>query len=251
MNKGLFSYIATVGFSLESANVVGYSEGSLREGFKAAGSQFTPIAGDTIDLTSIVVTGYDKEEGTEEEVSVQTLDENGPMLKQYFWYDISDGEEVYYGWLDGDSGDFIGEGEVVLYKGDALWVSSPSDMFKLQSSGQVDTKGFAVTLKIGFKLVANQTPVQLDLTAVKAAGYSEEDGTEEEVSVQTLDENGSMLKQYFWYDISDGEDVYYGWLDGDSGDFIEEGEVMLQPGEAVWVNAPDTAFTLEIPGVNL
>ena len=51
-------------------------------------------------------------------------------------------------------------------------------------------------------------------------GYSKEDGTEEEVSVQTLDENGSMLKQYFWYDITDGEDIYYGWQDGDSGEFV-------------------------------
>ena len=91
----------------------------------------------------------------------------------------------------------------------------------------------------------------IDLNSLIVTGYSKEDGTEEEVSVQTLDENGSMLKQYFWYDITDGEDIYYGWQDGDSGEFVEEGAVFLQPGEALWVNAPDTAFTLVVPGVNL
>lgn len=236
---------------MESANVVGYSSSTLKSGFKAVGSQFAPVSGTVIDLTSITVTGYNKEEGTEEEVSVQTLDEYGSMLKQYYWYDITDGEDVYYGWLDGETGDFIAEGDATLSIGDGLWVSSPSATFNLQTAGQVPTASADVSLKAGFKLVANQTPVAMDLLKFIVSGYDVEAGTEEEVSVQTLDEYGSMLKQYYWYDITDGEDVYYGWLDGETGDFIEEGSVMIGAGEALWVSAPSTSFKLEIAGVEL
>jgi hypothetical protein len=100
-------------------------------------------------------------------------------------------------------------------------------------------------------MVANQTPVAMNLLKFTVTGYDVEEGTEEEVSVQTLDEYGSTLKQYFWYDITDGEDVYYGWLDGETGDFIEEESVMIGAGEALWVSAPSTSFKLVIPEVEL
>ena len=234
-----------------SSSVVGYSNGVLREGFKPAGAQFIPVTGSKIDLTDISVTGYDKEEGTAEEVSVQTLDKNGSMVKQYYWYDAVDGSDVYYGWLDADSGDFIEAGDVLLDVGDGLWVDAPSSDFNLQSAGQVMTAAATVTLREGFKLVANPTPVAVDLTNITVTGYDEEEGTAEEVSVQTLDKNGSMVKQYYWYDATDGSDVYYGWLDADSGDFIEADTVSVGAGEALWVDAPSTDFKLVLPGVTL
>ena len=115
--------------------MVGYAAGDLREGFKAAGAQFVPVSGQKVDLTSISVTGYNKEEGTEEEVSVQTLNRNGGMVNQYYWYDVVDGEDVYYGWLDADSGEFIEEESVMVGAGEALWVDAPSTAFSLVLPG--------------------------------------------------------------------------------------------------------------------
>ena len=243
--------MATVGFGLESANIVGYSTGDLREGFKAAGAQFVPVSGDKIDLTDITVTGYSKEDGTAEEVSVQTLDKDGGMVKLYFWYDAVDGADVYYGWLDADSGDFVEPGQVTFGVGDGLWVDSPNADFKLQSSGQVMALAATVSLREGFKMIANPTPVKVDLTKITVTGYDEEEGTAEEVSVQTLDKDGGMEKLYFWYDAVDGADVYYGWLDADSGDFVEEGAVEVDAGEALWVDAPSTTYSIVLPGVSL
>ena len=114
---------------------MGYSNGDLREGFKAAGAQFVPVTGSTIDLTEISVTGYDKEEGTEEEVTVQTLNKNGGRDKFYYWYDVTDGEDVYYGWLDADSDEFVNPGEVEVGAGEALWVDAPSTTFQLVLPG--------------------------------------------------------------------------------------------------------------------
>ena len=231
--------------------IVGYSNGELREGFKAAGAQFVPVSGTTIDLTDITVTGYDKEEGTEEEVSVQTLNKNGGMVNQYIWIDITDGDDVYYGWIDLDTGDFVEPGTVLFQVGDGLWVDAPSSDFKLQTAGQVMTAAATVSLREGFKMVANPTPVAVDLTDIIVTGYDEEEGTEEEVSVQTLNKNGGMVNQYIWIDITDGDDVYYGWIDLDTGDFIEEDTVSVGAGEALWVDAPSTDFKLVLPGVTL
>ena len=209
------------------------------------------MTGATVDLTDITVTGYNKEEGTAEEVSVQTLDKNGSMVTKYFWYDAVDGTDVYYGWLDFASGEFVAPGEVKFAVGDGLWVDAPSTAFKLQTSGQVMTGSAAVTLREGFKMVANPTPVAVDLTDVTVTGYDAEEGTAEEVSVQTLDKNGSMVTKYFWYDAVDGTDVYYGWLDFASGEFVGEGEVSVGAGEALWTDAPGTSFNLVLPGVTL
>lgn len=60
-------YCATVGFSLESANVVGYSSTTLRLGNKGAGACFETVnGGNVINLQDIKVSGY--EESSEEEV---------------------------------------------------------------------------------------------------------------------------------------------------------------------------------------
>ena len=113
------------------------------------------------------------------------------------------------------------------------------------------TSAATVTLREGFKMVANPTPVAVDMTDITVTGYDEEEGTEEEVSVQTLDKNGSKVDKYYWYDVVDGSDVYYGWLDGASGDFIEPGDVEVGAGEALWVDAPSSDYNLVLPGVTL
>ena len=230
---------------------MGYSNGDLREGFKAAGAQFVPVSGTTIDLTDITVTGYNKEEGTAEEVSVQTLNKNGGMVDKYYWYDAVDGSDVYYGWLNGATSEFVNPGEVLFNVGDGLWVDAPSSDFKLQSAGQVMSASAAVTLREGFKMVANPTPVAADLTEITVTGYDEVEGTAEEVSVQTLNKNGGMVDKYYWYDAVDGSDVYYGWLDGATSEFVEEGDVEVGAGEALWVDAPSTDYKLVLPGVTL
>ena len=140
---------------------------------------------------------------------------------------------------------------MLLNVGDGLWVDAPSSDFNLQSAGQVMSAPANVTLREGFKMIANPTPVAVDLTDITIAGYDKEEGTEEEVSVQTLDKNGGRVNLYLWIDITDGDDVYYGWIDADSGEFIKAGDVSVGAGEALWVDAPSTAFKLVLPGVAL
>ena len=239
----MFLYIATVGFSLESANVVGYASGAARSGFKVMGAQFKAVNGDGIDLNTIVVTGYNKEEGTEAEVKVQLLDERGRGGMTYSFYDVP-GE--LYGWLDGND-EPVEDGTVVLLPAEGLWVSAPNDTFGLQTAGQVETEGYGITLRQGFKMVVNTTPVAIDLNNIEVKGYDLESGTEAEVKVQTLDYRGRGGMTYSFYDVP-GE--LFGWLDGND-EPVEEGAMMIQPGEGLWVSAPSTSFQLELPGVAL
>ena len=64
----------------------------------------------------------------------------------------------------------------------------------------------------------------------------------------TLDQFGRTLSTYFWTDVTDGEDVYYGWFD-DGGDLVEG--VTLAPGTSFYFDAPSTSFYVNFPGVTL
>jgi len=223
--------------------VVGYASTGLRSGFKAGGAQFAAIAGETIDLTDIKVVGYDAGEGTEGDVRVQMLDAYGKSDMTYFYYDVP-GD--FTAWLDGND-DEVEVGDVTLAAGEGLWVKAPDASYSLQTAGAVPTTGISVSLRNGFKLVVNSTPVAVDLTDIDVAGYNAEDGTEGDVRAQMLDAYGKSDMTYFYYDVP-GD--FTAWLDGND-DEVEVGDVTVAPGEGLWVKAPSTAYSLVLPGVTL
>ena len=226
-----------------SSDVVGYQGNSLTEGNKVMGAAFVAVNGDSVDLTDITVTGYDKEEGCEGLVDIQTLDEYGRGGNQYFWYDVP-GE--LYGWLNAADEEAVA-GDLTLAPGEGLWISAPSSAYSLQTAGKVPTSGIAVTLREGSKIAVNNTPIAVDLTDIVISGYDPEDGCEGTVDIQTLDEYGRGGNQYFWYDVP-GE--LYGWLNA-SDEEAAEGDLVINPGEGLWVNAPSTAYSIVFPGVTL
>lgn len=95
------------------------------------GAAFVAVSGGTIDLTDIIVTGYDAEEGCEGVVDIQTLDEYGRGGNQYFWYDVP-GE--LYGWLDASDNE-AEEGALVIKPGEGLWVNAPSSDYMIEFPG--------------------------------------------------------------------------------------------------------------------
>ena len=220
--------------------VVGYAGGAAREGFKIMGAQFGAIGeSKAIDLATIKVTGYD--EATEGDLKMQTLDSLGRSGKTYFYYDLP-GELT--GWLDGND-DPVEKGAVMIEPCEGMWTSAPSDAFGIQTSGEVMTSSIQVTLREGFKMVVNTTPVAVDIIKIEVDGYDE--ATEGDVKMQTLDSLGRSGKTYFYYDLP-GE--LTGWLDGND-DPVEEGTVMIEPGEGMWTSAPSAAFSVTLPGVEL
>ena len=242
------AFCATVGFGLESANVVGFQEVGLRFGSKGAGACFVNIDGQPMNLQDLKVTGYDKTAGYEDAgVTVQSLDAYGRAIETYTWYDVP-GD--FCGWLD-STDNFVED--VTVAPGEGLYARAPNTEFGLQSAGQVASSDIAVTLRFGSKLVVNPMPCVINLNDdnadenyVRVTGYNAEAGYEDAgVTIQTLDAYGRATETYTWYDVP-GD--FFGWLD--STDNYVEG-VSVAPGESVYARAPDTSFSLVFPGVNL
>ena len=228
------------------AFIVGYAQSELKGGFSAVGAQFIPIGSEKIDLCDIIPTGYDKDTYVGGSISVQMLDASGYMVpgSKYFWYDDSDGTA----WFDG-SDEAVERGQVTYAPGDAVWTSANSDAEALQSSGQVANGSIDVVLRAGFKLISNPMPIAIpfnddnkDGKFIAPTGYDVETYKGGSINVQKLDKDGYMVpgSKYFWYDDSDGT----AWFDG-SDEAVSE--AVLNPGEAVWVNANSTSEKLNFP----
>ena len=109
---------ATVGFSLESANIVGYSTTALQAGFKAAGASFISIGKDGCNLSEIIPTGFDKTTGG---VQIQLLNNAGVTTTTYKYYKGGRGTYATDGWYDGTTL-ITAEKDVTFAPGDGLWV---------------------------------------------------------------------------------------------------------------------------------
>ena len=118
----------------------------------------------------------------------------------------------------------------------------------LQSSGQVAEGSIDVYLRAGFKLVCNPTPVAVPFNDdnnngkfIAPMGYSDSyvGGS---ITAQKLDKDGYMVagSMYYWYDDEDGT----AWFDGNDEEV--SGEV-LNPGEAIWVNANSDSEKINFP----
>ena len=148
------------------------------------------------------------------------------------------------GWLDSFD-EPIEEGVVMIEPGEGLWTSAPNSSWGIQTSGEVMTSGIQVTLREGFKMVVNTTPVAVDITKIDVDGYDE--ATEADVKMQVLDNFGRGGMTYAYYDVP-GE--LTGWLDS-FDEPVEEGVVMIQPGEGMWTSAPSATYSVTLPGVEL
>ncbi len=130
----LFLYIATVGFSLESVNVVGYGQTGLLNGgqAKGVGASFVNVDNSDMTLGNLTVVGYNAEEGyAEYEVQAQQLTGGGATLNgmTYYWCDFEEEGVTYYGWYDENMNDY---NSLSLEPGESLWVYSPSTSFYVE-----------------------------------------------------------------------------------------------------------------------
>lgn len=104
-----------------------------------------------------------------------------------------------------------------------------------------DARSGCKAMGAAFVAVAGKT---IDLTSIKVVGYDPEEGTEGAVYVQGLDASGRGTGSYFYYDVP-GE--LTGWLDS-ADEIVEPGQVVLAPGEGLWVSAPSADYALQSSG---
>ena len=228
------AFMATVGFGLESANVVGYVDKALQSGFVMLTPCFTDIGeSKEIDLTALSIKGYD--EVSADEVNIQILNAYGQTATTYYWFDLPD-EGLEAGWYDGDT-EPIEPGTVKFASGDGLWISG-QDGYAITFPGQVNFDSNNVPLCAGFVPTGNMTAKDLDLTLITVSGYDEVSA--DEVNIQVLNAYGQTATTYYWFDLPD-EGLEAGWYDGDT-EPIELGAVTFAPGTGMWVSGQDGYF---------
>ena len=199
--------------------------------------------GDSVDLTSIKVAGYDDE--CMDTVSVQILDAFGGTIATYYWQDDNGGGDFDPGWYD-DSYEPIAAGDVFIDAGTALWTAGDDGLY-LTYAGQVLTAASALPLRAGYTAIANPNATAVDLTDILVTGYDDE--CMDTVSIQTLDAFGGTVATYYWQDDNGGGDFDPGWYD-DSYEAIEGDSVFFQPGDGLWV-AGDDGLNLVFPATTL
>ena len=200
---------------------MGYQLIKVPTGYTLFTPTFDGVNGE-LDLTSIAICDADGavDTGLYNEVQVQKMDTAGAYLDAYGYCPDVDG------WNVGFSA--IAAGDVTFKVGETICVANDSgkDVY-FRVSGKVDLVN-KNEVGEGFVLWGNSTPVKIDLTQVQIV---DENGDEmslyNEVQIQKMDDLGAYLDAYgYCPDVG-------GWNMGFTA--IEEGDVSLEPGEAVCV----------------
>ena len=221
MNAAFFFFCATVGFSLESANVVGYQNNALTTGYSMITPSFVNVDSTDYAIDSLLLDGVEDRNAT-----VQVVNSDGSWGTQGFWFnEFIDGADVYpAGW-------FLADGEtpanITLKPGESVFFYTTAKNGKAQSSGQV-ANDVTVNLKTGYSMLGNSTPLNMPIDNLLLEGVDDRNAT-----VQVVNADGSWGTQGFWFnEFVDGADVYpAGW-------FLADGEtpanITLNPGESVF-----------------
>ena len=242
MKKLIFAAAAVAGmgaFALESANVVGYSASTLKNGASLMAAQFGDVGATGLALTNFKPTG----DGVYNNVNINRLDALGYVTETYSWTD-SGGEnwDTADVWVD-DNNNIITD--VTFLPGEAVWVNGASADQGLQSSGEVSKIDLAKQLKNGATLVGNTFPVAVSIADIYPSG----NGVYNNVNINRLDALGYVTETYSWTD-SGGEnwDTADVWVD-DNNNIVTD--VTFAPGEGFWVNASSDSQYLNIPAPEL
>ena len=249
-------------FAVESANVVGYMETDLEDKAdnpsSTFGAAFVPVTGDVVDLSDLKVSGYTG--SVAGGVEAQTLDEYGDSDRLFQWLDGTVGKITLYGWYeDGDAGslhdDMDEDDRVRIQPGSGLCIFVDDPSMKIQSAGQVPQTDVSVEMVADEGiLVVNPTPVDVDLSDTRIAGYT--GSVAGGVELQTLDEYGDSDRIFQWLDGTVGKITLYGWYeDGDAGslhdDFDDEDKVIFKPGQGAMMFIENQDYEFVWPRVTL
>ena len=218
---------------LQSANTVGYSQPTFRQGSTLFTPMFESVGTSYIDIQSIKPVG-DNVDG-DGAISLQTLSASGGMGDIYLtWFD--DGTDS--GWYDSNDD----TPSTLISRGQAFWIAFPDATTKLNIAGEVYATAFDQPLVQGSTAVGNPYPVAINVQTIIPVGDDVDgDGA---ISLQTLSASGGMGEVYLtWFD--DGTDS--GWYDASD----DTPATMIQPGEGLWVASPNATTSLRFPGFSL
>ena len=169
------------------------------------------------------------------------LDENGLYTGSYEWWMPEDGTGEDAGcWFDGDNWEKI---DVSLSDGQGFYIYTVDSGLTIQSAGAVKLTSYAKPLGVGYNIVGNCSPVDLDIQKIKIEGSSITGSGANFIC--RLDADGVYAGSYEWWLPEDGTGEDAGcWFDGDNWETIE---ATIKAGEGLYLYTVDSGLTLTLP----
>ena len=257
---------ATVGFGLESANVVGYNTTTVAaDQFYMIGVQLADVGStiETADFNTFLSTTCtpgtygDGSDGWKASAPmIQVLQPNGKFYDFYYYInDADDGAGNYTatGWVDSEGFNIDSSAAQTLSKG--FWFKSVTGG-TLTCAGQVSAIGsFGREVPGGqFEIVANPYPVALNLNAPVSSGFvpgtygdGSGDWKANSPMIQVLQDNGKFYDFYYYInDADDGTGNYVAteWVDSEGFNLTG---TQVPAGQAFWImSASAGTFTFDL-----
>ena len=238
---------ATVGFGLESANVVGYQE-------KAQATGEMNWLASTFDTISTTATLGDIKCNSVNFGSdvLQLLNPNGSTKAKYWYLDPATAAEAEMepGWYDGDKAateDYECCNNVALPYGQGFMFYAGSPDLALTFAGQVVDGETPLAMTTGaMNFTGNATPVSITLGDVTCNSVNFGSDV-----LQLLAANGATKSKYWYLDPATAAEAEMepGWYDGDKAameDYECCNSVPLAPGDGFmfYAGSPDLKLTL-------
>ena len=169
------------------------------------------------------------------------LDANGMTQGSYGWWTPDDGTGEEEGcWFDGDNWEVL---DVTLSEGQGFYIYAASSGLAMQSSGSVKMTSYSIPLGVGYNLVGNCSPVDLDIQKIKLTGESITGSGANMIVL--LDANGMTQGSYGWWTPDDGTGEEEGcWFDGDNWEKLD---VTISAGEGLYLYSANSGLTLSFP----
>ena len=229
---------AVAGYSVESQNIVGYTQIHIRQGVSLFTPAFVGVGGD-FDLNTVVVLDSEGNplEGSYNEIQLNKMStNNGAYEVDTYAYDSDDGWNMDYTPLTGENMVTFKPGE-----GIAIGNETGKDLIFL-IAGQVDLVCLNA-IKQGVSLWGNATPVTFKLEDVIVTDTTGNplDGSFNEIQLNKMStDNGAYEVDTYAYDSDDG------W----NKDYSPIPDVTLEPGEGIAIgneSGKELFFTVPSP----
>ena len=227
-------YGAAVTFGLESANVVGYQEITLKPGYNIFAPTFDGVSA-TLDIQDIKLQGVP---GDGSDV-IWVLDSDGIVTGDtYYWFSKE---------ITGAATDFwSADGETPLKRtivsGEGFYVYTESEEASVMVSGSVKIGNYSKNLIPGYNLTGNFSPIAQNIQNLTLSGVPG-DGSD---VIWVLDSDGIVTGEtYYWF----SKDVTGADKDFWSADGENPLDLTFEPGEGIYLYTEATDAKINLPAV--
>ena len=231
--------MATVGLSIESANVVGYQNKDVRRGLSQQACTFDQIgvAEGALDVQNLIPVDGEGAPVGDGDVTIQFINNTGKIINQYTYYLAKElgPMQTTPGWYDEDEE----EADYAFNAGEAFQVSAASAC-NFVYSGEVNMAETDVPFRRGLSFQANVRPTSVGIQAiipVDGEGNAIGDG---DVTIQQFTNLGKISTQYTYYLAKELGPMQTtpGWYDEDE----EEADVTFLAGEGFKLSAASAGY---------